>query len=193
MVNSDINIITSKVFSNSAKPQIPNGRNRKNRPTDILSYQGNHHPDFGLLTSPNPDIFPLRFYPHLPWPSSRLTQHSVHRRKPTNKSSDTIESAALTLLLPDNNKITILVIYSLPHGNLQSFINTLGEIIIGQHNLSTKDSIIADDLNICLLKEDYCPNTSICINVMRAFHFRPIITRLTRTDGIGTLTVIDHI
>ena len=109
-----------------------------------------------------------------------------------NISNDVIESATVNITLPVTGKIIkIMGIYRPPNGDTNDFIETL-ENTINEYDLSSSDSIITGDFNICLLKEQYSLTTQNLINLMRSYNFRPLITRPTRIDRNDTLTLIDH-
>ena len=110
----------------------------------------------------------------------------------SNISTDSIESVAITLSYPNSDKkINVLGLYRPPKGDSNLFIDRLSDII-NQNDLSSKDTIITGDFNICLLNEDHSTITANFMNMMSAFFFRPLITRPTRF-GDNIATVIDHI
>ena len=109
-----------------------------------------------------------------------------------NISNESFESAAITLFYPDSEKrINVLGLYRPPGGDTNLFVEKLSDVI-SQNNFSSDETIITGDFNICLLKENYSPITANFVNMMRAFFFRPVITRPTRFKD-NSATVIDHI
>ena len=90
------------------------------------------------------------------------------------------------------NWITILNLYRPPNGNKTNFSSYV-EQLINNHSLDRNDTFIVGDLNLCLLKENYCDGVSNFINLMRSFNFQPLITRPTRIDNNGTLSILDQI
>ena len=107
-------------------------------------------------------------------------------------SNDALESIGLTIHYPaTTKKINIIGIYRTPKGNFQDFIDQL-DAIINQNSLVTTETIITGDFNICLLNENHSLVTANFMNMMRAYFFRPIITRPTRFKE-NTATAIDHI
>ena len=109
-----------------------------------------------------------------------------------NISNETIESVAIKLSCSSSNRIiNVMGIYRPQNGNKNDFTTALRDII-SEHSLTSNDTVITGDFNLCLLTEGYCQLTSNFINMMNSNFFRPIITRPTREKN-GTATVIDHI
>ena len=110
-----------------------------------------------------------------------------------NISNEHTECIAINVFLPNSNTHkTILGLYRQPRGNKNIFIESLDELIT-RHNLTRSDTIITGDFNICLLKEELCDMTKKFTDMLKSFHFYPLITRPTRIDYNNTLSVIDHI
>ena len=117
-----------------------------------------------------------------------------------NLSNGTIESVAASIGIRNNNRdetLKILGIYRPPKGRTSDFIELLNGII-ENHRLSEGTSIIAGDINVCLLKEDSSNHTKDFMNLMRATNFYPLITRPTRIceetiTRREKLSLIDHI
>ena len=65
------------------------------------------------------------------------------------------------------NWITILNLYRPPNGNKANFSSYI-EQLINNHSLDRNDTFIVGDLNLCLLKENYCDDVSNFINLMRS-------------------------
>ena len=63
------------------------------------------------------------------------------------------------------NWITILNLYRPPNGNKANFSSYI-EQLINNHSLDRNDTFIVGDLNLCLLKENYCDDVSNFINLM---------------------------
>ena len=109
-----------------------------------------------------------------------------------NISSDSIESAAITIYCPDSDKkINVLGIYRPPKGDANLFINKLSDTL-SQNNFTSDETIITGDFNICLLKENHSLVTDHFMNMMRTYFFHPLITRPTRFKN-NSATIIDHI
>ena len=85
----------------------------------------------------------------------------------------------------------MLGLYRPPKGDTTLFINKLYDII-SQNDFTSDETIITGDFNICLLNENHSLITANFMNMMRAFFFRPLITRPTRFKE-NSATVIDHI
>ena len=111
-----------------------------------------------------------------------------------NISNDDIECVAANIEVANTscgNSLKILGIYRPPRGSNPEFINILNRII-NDHKFNESISLIAGDINICLLKEDFSNVTNDFMNLMRATNFYPLITRPTRVND-ATLSLIDHI
>ena len=109
-----------------------------------------------------------------------------------NISNNDFESAGLRLSFVNSDKpITIMGIYRPPGGNANDFIESL-RVISSDNSFTSNDTIIAGDLNLCLLNEGHSGVTASFMNMMRENFFRPIITRPTRITR-DTATLIDHI
>ena len=119
-------------------------------------------------------------------------KHKFETIDELNISNISIESAAISLIYPNNKKINILGIYRPPKGDANSFTDTVRDIINNNNSFHTEDTIITGDMNICLLNENHSNITDNFMNMMRAAFFRPIITRPTRFTE-DTSTIIDHI
>ena len=109
-----------------------------------------------------------------------------------NISCDFLESTAITLVFPDSEKkLNVLGLYRPPKGDTAQFIDKLSDII-SQNDFTSEETIITGDFDICLLNENHSLVTANFMNMMRAFFFRPLITRPTRFKE-NSATVIDHI
>ena len=104
-----------------------------------------------------------------------------------------IESLGIKFKTCESDKWTTLIsIYRPPKGNNERFLSFL-ERLITNHKLDKENTFITGDLNLCLLDENFSPAVSEFIALMRSFHFHPLITKPTRINHDGKLSVLDHI
>ena len=112
-----------------------------------------------------------------------------------NISNNNIECLGVNIYSSSSSNIatTLVGVYRRPDGNYNLFRDTL-ENIISTNQLTSKDTVITGDFNICLLEEDNSNITDSFINTLKSSDFYPLISRPTRIDkSRNKLSCIDHI
>ena len=110
-----------------------------------------------------------------------------------NISNDNIECVGINLTFHNSSfLVSLLGVYRSPKGDKNVFLSSLDELL-NRNDISQSNTIITGDLNICLLKEEFCDFSRRLVNNMHSLHFHPAITKPTRIDKNNYRSIIDHI